>query len=203
MHTSSSPGETADRLFDILSSPRFLNMEGLANEVPLFIQTYETNEEDRMAAAIHSLVTRLRNGGVEVAEVDLFQLMIDELRDEGLLDDIVADEKDFDREDLFSTLKNYSDPETRIVPRLVSIVNESNARLTIVSGAGHVFPFLRTHTLLDSIQPAMMHHPIVLFFPGEYNQVTGFGSQLRLFGSLPAKGYYRAFNLDQYRLPNS
>jgi len=82
-------------------------------------------------------------------------------------------------------------------------MERQKARLTFVSGAGHAFPFLRTHTLLDSIQPAMMNHPVILFFPGEYNQVTGLGSQLRLFGSLQAKGYYRAFNLDQYRLPQS
>lgn len=195
--------DISERLFDILSSERFLNMEGLANEVPIFIQTYQAKDEDRIAATIKALASRLRNSGIEVAEVDLFQLLIDELENEGILEDLIADEDSFDRADLYSTLRNHADPSSRIVPRLVEIMDRHKARLTLLSGAGHVFPFLRTHTLLDSIQPAMMNHPVVLFFPGDYNQVTGLGSQLRLFGSLPAKGYYRAFNLDQYRLPQS
>jgi len=33
--------ELPERLFKILSHPSFLAMKGLANEVPIFIQTYE------------------------------------------------------------------------------------------------------------------------------------------------------------------
>lgn len=81
-------------------------------------------------------------------------------------------------------------------------MEEDGLQLTLLSGVGHIFPFLRTHSLLESIQPAMMHHPLVMFFPGEYIQFTGLGSRLRLFGCVQSKGYYRAFNLDRYRLPN-
>ena len=195
--------QLSQKLFQILSSDRFLNMEGLANEVPIFIQTYQVKDEDRMEATVKALASRLRNSGIPVAEVDLFQLLLAELTDEDILEDLIAEEQTFDRADLYSTLRNHADPTSRIVPRLVKVMESQKARLTLVSGAGHVFPFLRTHTLLDSIQPVMMDHPVIVFFPGEYNQVAGLGSQLRLFGSLPAKGYYRAFNLDQYRLPNS
>ncbi len=45
-----------------------------------------------------------------------------------------------------------------------------------------------------------MRHPVVLFFPGEYIQVPEKGSQLRLFGTMPGEGYYRAFNMEHYRL---
>lgn len=195
--------DTLETLFKILSSDRFLTMQGLANEVPIFIKTYLVTEEDRMAAIIKALGSRLRSAGIRVAEVDLFQLLLDELNEEDLLDDLLADEAEFDRADLYDTLKNHADPTTRLVPRLVRKMTDGDVRLTLLSGVGHVFPFLRAHTLLDSIQPAMMQHPVVMFFPGEYTQTQGLGSQLRLFGSLPSKGYYRAFNLDHYRLPNS
>jgi len=50
----------------------------------------------------------------------------------------------------------------------------------------------------------MLQHPVVMFFPGQYTQEEGVGSQLRLFGTLPSpllyRPYYRAFNLDDYRL---
>jgi hypothetical protein len=178
-------------------------MQGLANEVPIFIQTYDVEEEDRVCKMIKTLTTRLRNAGIQAADVDLFQLLLDELREEGLLNSLIEDEPSFDRADLFDTLKNYADPTSRLVPRLVRQMKAADVRLTLLSGVGHIFPFLRAHTLLDSIQPIMMQHPVVLFFPGEYTQTDGLGSQLRLFGSLPSKGYYRAFNLDHYRIPSA
>jgi hypothetical protein len=192
-----------ESLFQILSSERFLTMQGLANEVPIFIKTYDVEDEDRILGMIKALGSRLRNSGIKVAEVDLFNLLLDELRDEGLLDDLIQEESTFDRADLYDTLKNHSDPTSRLVPRLVRQMEDEDIKLTLLSGVGHIFPFLRAHTLLDSIQPAMMEHPVVLFFPGEYTQTEGLGSQLRLFGSLPSKGYYRAFNLDHYRLPTA
>ena len=192
-----------DSLFQILSNERFLTMQGLANEVPIFIKTYDVEDEDRMAGLIKALGSRLRNSGIKVAEVNLFQLLLDELRDEGLLDDLIRDEATFDRSDLYDTLRNHADPASRLVPRLVRQMEGEHVKLTLLFGVGHIFPFLRAHTLLDSIQPAMMEHPVILFFPGEYTQTEGLGSQLRLFGSLPSKGYYRAFNLDHYRLPSA
>lgn len=189
----------AERLYNILSSERFLSMQGLANEVPIFIQAYNVADEDRVAALIKSLGSRIRNAGIQIAEIDLFDLLLAELRDESLLEDIIADESTFDRKSLLGDLKNYADA-SRLVPRLVRTMESAEAKVTLLFGVGHIFPFLRAHSLLDSIQPAMMRHPVVLFFPGEYIQVPGQGSQLRLFGSMPGEGYYRAFNLDHYRL---
>jgi hypothetical protein len=190
-----------DHLFSVLSNESFLSMQGLANEVPIFIQPYDVPQEDQVAAMIRALAQRLRTSGIKVAEVDLFRLLLEELKAEDLLDAFTDEDADYDPMDLLRDLKNYADPKGRIVPRLVEIMEEDGVQLTFVSGVGHVFPFLRAHTLLDSIQPVMMHHPLVMFFPGQYIQMPGLGSQLRLFGSLPAKGYYRAFNLDHYRLP--
>lgn len=189
----------SDRLFQILSSQRFLSMQGLANEVPIFIHAYDVKDEDRIYGLIKSLGARLRNAGIQIAEVDLFLLFLAELRDEGILEDFIEGEPTFDRKSLLGDLKNFADP-SRLVPRLVRTMEQAGARITLLFGVGHIFPFLRAHTLLDSIQPAMMQHPIVLFFPGEYIQVPGRGSQLRLFGSMPGEGYYRAFNLAHYRL---
>lgn len=190
----------AERLYNILSSERFLTMQGLANEVPIFIQAYNVADEDRVAALIKSLGSRIRNAGIQIAEIDLFDLLLAELRDDGLLDDIIADESTFERNSLLGTIANYADAKSRLIPRLVRVMNDAGARLTLLSGVGHIFPFLRAHTLLHSIQPAMMQHPVILFFPGEYIQIPGMGSQLKLFGTLPSKDYYRAFNLDHYRL---
>ena len=115
---------------------------------------------------IRALAQRLRTSGIKVAEVDLFRLLLEELKEEGLLDAFTDEDAGYDRKDLLLDLKNYADPKSRIVPRLVKIMEEDGVQLTLVSGVGHIFPFMRAHTLLDSIQPVMMHHPLVMFFPG-------------------------------------
>ena len=87
---------------------------------------------------------------------------------------------------------------------LIRAIEGEGTQLTLITGPGRIFPFLRTHTILESLQPAMLRHPVVIFFPGEYAQDPTGGSHLRLFGSIPSprinNPYYRATNLDHYRL---
>ena len=56
--------------------------------------------------------------------------------------------------------------------------------------AGLVWPLLRTHSLLNNLQPVMGNTPLLLFYPGRYD-----GQSLRLFGKLKNNNYYRAFKL--------
>lgn len=194
----------SERLHRIISSPSFLAMKGLANEVPIFIQTYAPAQEDGLRRMVTALGNRLTSAGTQVSVIDLFELVLRELEAEEMLEDIIRDEPTYSRKDLFDTLKNMSDPTTRLIPRLIGEMGPSGTQLTMLTGAGRVYPFLRTHTILEALQPAMLRHPVVLFFPGEYVQELGGGSSLRLFGTLPSptiyNPYYRATNLDHYKL---
>lgn len=196
--------DLTERLFAIFRHRSFLDMQGLANEVPIFVQTYAPSDEDKMRDETGHLVARLRAVGVGAQRLDLFDLVLDELEESGLLAPLVEDEKTFDKQDLFETLVNYSSPRTHLVPRLAKHMAAEGTQLTFITGSGRVFPFLRTHTILESLQPQMVGHPVVIFFPGEYVQELGGGSSLRLFGSIPSptivNPYYRAINLDTYRL---
>jgi hypothetical protein len=196
--------QLAERLFGILGHRDFLAMKGLANEVPIFIQTYAPSDEDAMRRTIDHLLARLRSQGVAVGAVDLFDLVLAELEHDNILDDFLQGEARFRRRARLETLINYSDPQTRLIPRLVANIAAAGSELTLITGSGRVYPFLRTHTILESLQPAMLRHPIVIFFPGEYTQDLDGGSHLRLFGSIPApvinNPYYRATNLDRYTI---
>jgi len=196
--------EFSDRLFQILSHPNFLMMKGLANEVPIFIQTYEPAQEDAIRRMVDSLTTRLRNSGITLKSLDLFNLVLEELEEQHVLDDLIEGEADFAKADVLETLQNYSDPKTHLIPRLIRAIGNNGTQLTLVTGPGRIYPFLRTHTILESLQPALLRHPVVIFFPGEYTQDPNGGSHLRLFGSIPSprinNPYYRATNLDHYRL---
>lgn len=196
--------DLSERLFKTLSHPNFLAMKGLANEVPIFIQTYEPSQEDAIRRMVDGLVGRLRSTGITLKSLDLFSLVLEELEEHDILDDLLKGESDSEKVEILETLQNYSDPKTHLIPRLIREIGDDGAQLTLITGPGRIFPFLRTHTILESLQPAMLRHPVVIFFPGEYAQDPAGGSHLRLFGSIPSprinNPYYRATNLDHYRL---
>lgn len=179
-------------------------MKGLANEVPIFIQTYEPAQEDAVRRMVASLALRLQNTGITLKSLDLFNLVLEELEEHQILENLMRDEASSQKLEIFETLQNYSDPKTHLIPRLIRAIGEDGAQLTLITGPGRIFPFLRTHTILESLQPAMLRHPVVIFFPGEYAQDPAGGSHLRLFGSIPSprinNPYSRATNLDHYRL---
>ena len=196
--------ELSERLFKIFSHPDFLAMKGLANEVPIFIQTYEPSQEDALRRMVESLSIRLQNTGITLKSLDLFELVLEELEEHNILSGLLEGEATWQRSDVLETLQNYSDPKSHMIPRLIRAIEGDGAQLTLITGPGRIFPFLRTHTILESLQPAMLRHPVVIFFPGEYTQDPTGGSHLRLFGSIPSprinNPYYRATNLDHYRL---
>jgi hypothetical protein len=196
--------ELSERLFKTLSHPNFLSMKGLANEVPIFIQTYEPAHEDALRRMVESLAIRLQSAGITLKSLDLFELVLEELEEHKILKGLLEEETTWQRSDVLETLQNYSDPKTHMIPRLIRAIEGDGTQLTLVTGPGRIYPFLRTHTILESLQPAMFRHPVVIFFPGEYAQDPTGGSHLRLFGSIPSprinNPYYRATNLDHYRL---
>lgn len=197
-----------EQLFQILSHPDFLAMKGLANEVPIFIQTYHPGNEDRMEQTVIAIIARLKKEGIPVAVVDLFDMVLDLLSSSGRLDKAIASEPAMPKRKMLEMLNNVADPKTMLIPKLSEIIGLPDIKVSLIKGAGHVYPFLRTHTILESLQPAMMKHPVVMFFPGEYTHEESGASQLRLFGPLVdppqsyrfTKPYYRAFNLDHYRI---
>lgn len=196
--------DLGERLFRILGHADFLTMKGLANELPIFIQAYDPAQEDALRRMVHSLGSRLRSTGIEVTTVDLFDLVLEGLEERGLLDELIENEAERGRADMLETLQNLSDPRDYLIPRLIAAIGNGEAQLSLVTGSGRVYPFLRTHNILYSLEPAIVDHPVVIFFPGQYTQHPDEGSHLRLFGTGPGTAlvtpHYRARNLDDYTL---
>lgn len=193
----------SERLFAIFKSPDFLTAKAQANGIPLFIQTYAPSQEDDIRRVLDSLTSRLRNEGLTVNRVDLFDLVLAQLADSGLLTELIREEPSFTKAEILETLRNCSDPKGHLVPRLQRMICDGS-QLTLITGSGRLFPFLRTHTILESLQPTVLARPIVLFFPGRYEQDLLGGSHLQLFGSIPSptinNPYYRAANMEHVRI---
>ena len=62
--------------------------------------------------------------------------------------------------------------------------------MVLLTGIGRVYPYMRSHNILNNLQGTFDDVPVVLFYPGEYN-----GQSLTLFELFMDDNYYRAFNL--------
>ncbi len=191
----------ADRLFATLHNPDFLSRKGLANEVPIFVHAYDAAQEDEVRRMVDGLTSRLRSAGVSLARIDLFDLILDQLDEENRLPRIIERETSMGKAKLLDMMVNLADPKSRLIPRLNKQIGEAGVQLTLLTGVGRVFPYLRTHSILENLQPAMQKNPIVMFFPGNYVQEED-GSQLHLFGERVSpklsRAYYRAIDLATY-----
>jgi hypothetical protein len=58
-----------------------------------------------------------------------------------------------------------------------------------------VYPFIRSHNVLNNLQSTAKDRPTVMFFPGEYSHALATGAELVLFGVMRDDKYYRAFNI--------
>jgi len=78
---------------------------------------------------------------------------------------------------------------------VVAKMKNSDFDVLFLTGVGEVFPYIRTHTILNNLQSRAKDRPTVLFFPGKYTQSSEFGSTLDLFDRMHNDRYYRAFNI--------
>jgi hypothetical protein len=53
-----------------------------------------------------------------------------------------------------------------------------------LTGIGEVFPYIRSHNVLNNLQSTPKDKPTVMFFPGEYRHSLEQGASLELFGLL-------------------
>jgi len=185
-------------LYRVISSPRFLQMQGLGNEVPFFICPFPPEEAVAMTAMIPRLTKKLEaEKGLHILTVDLYDLSIDILRERGIFDQILRMEPEMPKEELLELLQNVLDPEEHLVPAIVSKTEETTFGVLFITGIGEVFPYIRSHTLLNNLQAHLPRRPMIMFFPGEYTQSLETGASLDLFGRLHDDQYYRAFDIFQ------
>lgn len=136
----------------------------MAKEVPIFIQTYSPADEDQLRVVVKGAEQFLRKQGLRVKQVDLFELVLQLLEAKGYLDVVLQEEAGWSKSDLFDTLQNVAEPTAALVPKLMDALGD-DTQISLITGSGRVYPFLRTHTILEALQPAMVRHPVVLFSP--------------------------------------
>jgi hypothetical protein len=172
-------------------------MEGLGNEVPFFIHTYDIREQDQVFSLIDGLAKRLTASGAPVCRIGLYDMVISHFEEEGELEELFRYEKEAGKREFLQELVGYLSYDEVIRPYFRSKMEEDDYRLMFVYQIGEVFPYLRTHDLLNRLQSVVTAMPLVLFFPGEYITSYEHGFTLNLFGRFEGP-YYRAFKLEDY-----
>lgn len=188
--------ERFDHLDQLLGSKRFLNREGLGNEVPFFICPFDPQETLDMQKVTQQLETRLAQRGIPVLCVDLYNLAIEILQRDGDLDWLRKEEQNLSKEKLFEELSGILDVDTVIVPAIADAMQaHGDFQVLFLTGIGEVFPYIRSHVVLNNLQRVAKDQPTLLFFPGRYSHSLENGAALDLFSRLQDDRYYRAFNV--------
>jgi hypothetical protein len=189
-----------NHLLTVISGERFLRKEGLGNEIPFFICPYAPENSVEMEQSREKLVVQLNQRGVRVLEINLYDLSLGILKNRDILDQILAIESSVSKDELKELLQGVLDPENHLVPAISQIINDNKFDVLFLSGVGEVFPYLRSHNVLNNLQSVAKDKPTVMFFPGEYAYSLESGASLDLFGSLRDDKYYRAFNINDYEV---
>jgi hypothetical protein len=187
--------EQEEHLFAVLSGTRFLRMEGLSNEVPFFIYPYPPEDALAVAEIRKRITNRLTTTGIPVFEINLYELTVELLTERGVWGRVLAAEAELDKDDFREMLQGMLDPQLHIAPAIRDRFAQADFDIFFLTGIGEVFPYIRSHNVLNNLQSVVKGKPMLMFFPGRYEQSDTLGSSLVLFGRLKDDQYYRAKNI--------
>jgi len=179
----------------VITNPKFLSMEALGGEIPFWISTYNPTQEVEVNIEIENLIKKLQNSGITPHLINLFKVSVEIVDDNIGLQKMYKTEKRKSKPRFKKALQSSINIHERLIPEIKRQVNDADPQLLLINGVGNSFPFIRSHNVLNNLQSAVKDIPTVMFFPGEYT-----GQSLNLFGKLKDDNYYRAFNIDNYKL---
>lgn len=166
---------------------------GLVGEVNFWIFDYLPEDELAVRDYVGFLVARVnsRDDGLHIKCFDLYDLMLDVLREKDYLDRVVEMEKTKDSAAIINPLKRtlrLTENDDLIIQKITEGIKPGQD-IVFLTGIGKAWPIVRSHTILNNLHSELDKNPVVMFFPGEYT------SELKLFGEITDDNYYRAFKL--------
>lgn len=196
--------ETFDCAYRVLTSERFKKMEGLNNEVPFFVLRYKPEWEPTVDEELSRLRRRLREEHYRLTDVDVFALAVEIWKGSPFFGQMLSMEEGLPPETFRDALSKVIDVESVLAPAIKRAVDEAGGEdsvdTVLLSGVHHLFPLVRTHMLLNCLQPLLGRVPLVVTFPGSYHQSPSTHSALVLFDQISQDNYYRAFDLVGFSL---
>lgn len=182
-------------LLSVISSERFLKKQGLGNDVPFFICPYPPEESNEMERLQKQLSNKLSQSGIQVLAINLYDLSVEILKKNGDWEWYLVEEPKMTKGELQEDLQSILDIENVLIPAIADRMRQTQFDVMFISGVGEVFPYIRSHNILNNLQKTAKDQPTVMFFPGAYTHSIASGASLDLFNRLHDDKYYRAFNI--------
>ncbi len=188
-----SLAERLDIMEEKIQSDDFRSNRSVANEVKYYIFDYEPKDELCVRERIEYV--RQKNAGstdsYRIAVFDLYEIMIEVLKEKGYLDKCFDMEKQKGFQKVSSAVSNLlriTSTDGLIVDYIKERIPEN--AIVFLTGIGKCFPIIRSHTVLNNLHQVVDYVPVIMFYPGKYD-----GQELVLFGEIKDDNYYRAFKL--------
>jgi hypothetical protein len=178
-----------DLILERIENPRFLNNDGLGNEIGFWIFDYPAKYELVVRDYLTHLTEKLTKHDHQFVTVNIYQTIIDMLTSRGLLERTFNREKEVGVEAVRKTLSGPLS-QKKIAEYIAEQIKPEALDFVLLTGLGNAWPLVRGHELLSALQDVMGKTPLILFYPGEYS-----GRDLHPFGMIDSKNYYRAFKL--------
>ncbi len=182
-----------DQMEEAIRKPSFRQSSGRANEVNYWIFDYPPEKELEVRERIKYMQNKNAKGGEEFELVvfDLYDIIIDFLEKNDFMEECYKFEQKKGLERITKAVSNamkINDDDSYIVQYIREHTPEN--AVVFLMGVGKCFPILRSHKVLNNLHQAFVRVPVVMFFPGVYNE-----QELILFGEIKDDNYYRAFKL--------
>jgi hypothetical protein len=176
-----------DRIKGRISDANFLANKGLSNEVGIHVFKYEPQNELIVRDYIERLV-KTPCDSFRIIERDMYKILLDILDEKKVLGSVPSLEERKGKDYLLTQLQKIATQDSFLAK--MKYKPHERGDVLFLTGIGKVYPFMRSHKMLDSMQQEFSDIPIVMFYPGEFN-----GQSLSLFNKFHDGNYYRAFNL--------
>ena len=179
--------ERLDQVKLLIQDTDFLEGKGLSNEVNIRIFCYEAEDE----MTVRHFIKKIKNDKTlnrNLIEFNLYKFFISICDEKRITKAIPKMERSKGKEKLLRELQNIV--TNNVFVEKMKYDPHNIGDVLVLTGVGEVFPFMRIHSLLESLQPHFSDIPILVFYPGVFD-----GHQVKLFNRLKPNNYYRAFNV--------
>ena len=185
--------ERLDKMEIAIKKPSFRQSLGRANEVNYWIFDYppERELEVRERIAYMKRKNRKEIDGFELVVYDLYDMIINFLESKNFLEKCFEFEKKRGLERITKAVTNsmkINEDDSLIVQYIKE--HKPTEAVVFLTGLVKCSPILRSHKVFNNLHQAFVRVPVVMFFPGTYNE-----QELILFNEIKDDNYYRAFRL--------
>src|SRR5699024_6007982 len=125
-----------------LADSKVLLELGKANELPFFIFDYDPKQE----LIVRDEVKKLKKNNPNIQEFDLFEMVVEFLKNEGYLDTVKEYETQYDSNillsQLFQPFLSLEEDNNPVMQYFIDNVKDDGNHIVLITGVGKVYPII-------------------------------------------------------------